>query len=211
MARRILERADRSKVLDLQDRSGETPLHLAFHKMNLPIVLLLLSYNADLSKKNKKGQRPVDIMNTIDRNKQIVFLEQVVKETHNRSCVAKLEAKKVELTHELEKERLRRKAKENQLIKREEEPRVVKAKSKLQKAKKELSIPEMLDLSLEKKQDFAEEDLDFNNPDEEPDRLLNIEELKEFMPGIMSQADALFDQTLAERNFFFDNFDIKFE
>jgi ankyrin repeat protein len=46
--------------VDVADSNGETPLHWAVRKHNVPSVRLLLAAGADPNVKDKKGRTPVD-------------------------------------------------------------------------------------------------------------------------------------------------------
>lgn len=211
MTKIILDRPESSQILDLQDRFGETPLHLAFHKMNSKIVFLLLSRGADIERKNKKGQKPPDIMNTIVKEKQIKFLESLLTAKLPEGTLKALEAKRQAILLEIEEERLRKKARENQKLEFEKINNLQKTVTILKKRRKEFSIVDELERSIEENEEDGLQELDYEDLEEDPTKLLSLDDYNEFLPNAIRNAEAFYDQTLKERNFFYDNIELKIE
>lgn len=188
MTRLILDRIESQPLINAIDKFGETPLHLAFYKLCIDVILQLLQKNARLDIKNKAGKLAVDIMNTKDIAQQINFIEEILQRIGQKTSDANLKIlnnKLSDLMVEAEAQNLRLKWQENQ-NKIAVNDKAVKEYRKRNRNKKELT--QMKLLTIEDKLEYSVEnalkyedasDIDFDNLSQE-ENCDGVNDLKEF-------------------------------
>jgi hypothetical protein len=187
MTRLILDRVESQPLINSVDKFGETPLHLAFYKFCVDVIVLLLHKRAKLDVRNRNGKLAFDVMNTRDLNQQINFLEEVLERIGNDTSDANLKAlnqKMSSLLMDAEAKSLRLKWQENQ-NKIAVNDKVLKEYRKRNRNKKELT--QMKLLTIEDKLEYSVDnalkyedgsDIDFDTISQEENDFLN--DLKDF-------------------------------
>jgi hypothetical protein len=197
MTQLILDRVESAPLISLQDKAGETALHLAFYRMNLDIVELLLEKNAQLSIRNKAGKRPIDLISPKDPEKALQFLESIASRGGKLSAgnAEIIHDKIFDIQHELESVKLKDKWAEGakkvfindkniREMKRRNYTHLGREKAQL------LTVEDRLEYSLENALQYEEEGaVDFDNlSNGENENEIDFEKLTDLLTGIEDPA-----------------------